>query len=139
MKLGQLYRCGHLLTILLVLGLSACGPITALTTVRDATVALEAAKVAGAEKQAPYEFTSAEQYLAKAREEQGYADYQIAVDLAKKALEFAVKAKKLAMAQGKESRDTITPSADPRGEPPAPIRQPIPVPSRAMPQPAGGR
>ena len=65
------------------LGASACGPISAFSNVRDADIEIEKAKAVGADKVAVYEFVSAQQYLAKAREEQGYADYQVAVDLAK--------------------------------------------------------
>ena len=136
MKLGQLYRCGHVVAILLALGLSACGPISALSTVRDATVALEAAKVAGADKSAPFEYTSAEQYLTKAREEQGYSDYQVAIELAKKALDYAVKARKLAMRKGEQPADS---QVVPVPQPVPALEQPRPVPTRIAPRPVGGR
>jgi hypothetical protein len=63
----------------------------------DADVELQAAKTADAAKLAPYEYARAEVYLHKAREEQGYADYEVAISLAEKALDSARQAKKKAM------------------------------------------
>lgn len=80
----------------LALALGACGPITATTTLADATVAVEAAQGLEAERYAVYEYTMAVEYLRKAREEEGYSDFQAAVDLANKAREFAEKARTLA-------------------------------------------
>ena len=77
-----------------------CGPITAQSTIRDAIVAVEAAQSAGAENGAPYEYYSAQSYLKKAREEEGYSDYQAAVDLAQQAIKFADEARAKAVAGG---------------------------------------
>ncbi len=74
-----------------------CGPITSTTAIADATVALEAAEAANAEKFAVYEYTMAQECLRKAKEEEGYSEYQPAIDLAKKARKFAEKAKELSV------------------------------------------
>jgi hypothetical protein len=58
----------------------------------DAETMLEAARVAQAEKLAPYEWTTANLYLHKAKEEVGYSEFEQAVDYAKKAVDFATKA-----------------------------------------------
>ena len=97
-------RCagGHwpirlLLLALAAVVLGACGPTKSTALILDADVQLEAARTAGADKLAPYEYTAAGQYLHKAREEQGYSDFEVAIDFAQKALDNAVKAKKKAM------------------------------------------
>lgn len=104
----------RLLALLVAFGaLTACGPIQSTAFLLDADVALEAARTAGAEKYAPYEFTSARLYLLKAREEVGYSDFQVAVDFAKKASQFAneAKEKSLATAQSEVSSPPPTPSS----------------------------
>jgi hypothetical protein len=93
------------LTTLLVAGLLAilsagCGPISAHTVIRDAAAAVKSAEVAGAKDGAPYEYQSAQSYLMKAREEEGYSDYQAAVDLSKLAIKFAETARAKAAAGG---------------------------------------
>ena len=93
--------------------LGGCGPITSTTTIAEATVAVGAADGVEAEKFAVYEYTSAHQYLRKAREEEGYSDFQAAIDLAKKAREFAEMARELAMSN--PGREMNAPGAvDPR-------------------------
>lgn len=59
----------------------------------DAETMLEAARTAQAERLSPYEWTAANLYLHKSKEEVGYADFEQAVDYAKKAVEFATKAR----------------------------------------------
>jgi Domain of unknown function (DUF4398) len=81
------------------LALSGCGPIQSTALLLDAEVDLEAAKTAGADRFAPYEYTSAALYIHKAREEAGYSDFQVAVDFAKKAQVFAKEAKERTLAQ----------------------------------------
>jgi len=78
---------------LCALGAVACGPVTTTQRVADATIAVEAARGIDAERYATYEYVSAVEYLRKAREEEGYSDYQQAIDLAIKAREMADKAK----------------------------------------------
>lgn len=89
----------RLLPALAVLAVfAACGPTESTAVIIDADVELEAARAAGASKTAPYEYTAAEAYLHKAREEAGYADYQPAVTFARKARDFAKAAKAKALA-----------------------------------------
>lgn len=89
----------RLLPILFLVGASlACGPVRSTAFLLDADVALQAARTAGAETHAPYEFTSAQLYLQKAREEVGYSDYQVAVEFAVKASKFANDARDKALA-----------------------------------------
>lgn len=70
---------------LAVVGWTGCGPVLATRELADAQVALEAARAARAETLAVYEFTAAEVCLQKAREEEGYSDFQAAIDLARRA------------------------------------------------------
>ncbi len=62
----------------------------------EAEAKLAASKAAEAEKYAPYEFTAATEYLHKAHEELGYADYGPAMDYAYKAAAAADKGVKRA-------------------------------------------
>lgn len=61
-----------------------CGPIQSSTLIVDAAAELAAAKTANADAAAPFEYVAAEEYLHKAREEQSYADFQLAVAYAEK-------------------------------------------------------
>jgi hypothetical protein len=70
----------------------ACGPLNATGAVRDAEVAVARAQALDGERLAPYETISAELYLAKAREEQGRAQYGDAQRLAKESSALAEKA-----------------------------------------------
>ena len=88
------------LTVMTCAFAAGCGPITAHSVIRDAIVAVEAAESAGAKDGAPYEYYSAQSYLKKAREEEGYSDYQAAVDLAKQSIKFADEARAKAVAGG---------------------------------------
>ena len=78
--------------------LAGCGPIQSTGALIDADVELEGARAAGAAAAAPYEFTSAEAYLHKAREQAGYAQYEASIDFASKARELAKDARKKAVA-----------------------------------------
>ena len=78
---------------------SACGPIQSTAYLLDAAVQIEAARTAQAEKYAPYEWTAANLYLHKAREEVGYSDFEQAVDYSKKAAGYAKGARDQAMKQ----------------------------------------
>ncbi len=80
-----------------------CGPVQSTAYLIDAETMLEAAKTAQADKLAPYEWTSATLYLHKSKEEVGYSDYEQAVDYAKKAVEFATKARDSAIRIGKRA------------------------------------
>lgn len=84
---------------------AACGPVQSTAYLLDAEVQLEAARTAGAEKYAPYEWTAAKLYLHKAQEEVGYSDFEVAVDFAKKASKFANDAKARSMAVPRKEGD----------------------------------
>ncbi|MFZ5471366.1 MAG: DUF4398 domain-containing protein [Myxococcota bacterium] len=95
------------LLVVATVGLCACGPVQSTAYLLDADVQLEAARTAGAEKYAPYEWTAAALYLHKAREEVGYSDFQVAVDFAQKAARFANEAKAKALSATK--KDDLSP------------------------------
>jgi hypothetical protein len=76
--------------------IAACGPVQSSALLVDAQAELAAAKTAEAEKQAPFEYTAAEEYLHKAREEQSYADYEVSVTFARKARDCALLARRIA-------------------------------------------
>ena len=82
----------------LVAALVACGPIRSTSSLIAADVEVEAARSAGAQKTAVYEYTAAEAYLHEARVVAGYAQYQTSEEYADKATRFAQEAKKKAIA-----------------------------------------
>ena len=78
----------------LTLGLLAgCGPVQSTAYLIDAQVQIEAARTAGADKYALYDYTAANLYLRQARVETGYSNYDNALLYAKKASQFARDAK----------------------------------------------
>jgi hypothetical protein len=85
---------------ILLAGLPAgCGSINYISQVtRTAAADVDAARAAHAETLAPYWFTLAVEYLAKAREEAGQADFQAANRLGRKASAAARKATEVALA-----------------------------------------
>lgn len=97
----------RLLAVPLLLSLSlasaSCGPVQSTALLLDAEVQLQAAKTAGADKYAPYEWTAANLYIRKAREEVGYSDFEVAVDFAQKAARFAKEARDRAMSSSKRN------------------------------------
>jgi hypothetical protein len=97
----------RLVLAFLALAAAGCGPIQSTPTLIEADVEVEAARSAGAATAAPYEFTSAEAYLRKAREEAGYAQYQAATDFAAKARDLAKEAREKAV--NASNRTTETP------------------------------
>ena len=92
--------------------LAGCGPVKSTSNLLDAEVQIQAARTAGAEKLAPYEWTAANLYIRKAREEVGYSDFQAGVDFAEKAARFAAEARTKAMANA-NGEDTTSPSPNP--------------------------
>lgn len=87
----------HVLALFAFAAAAGCGPIQSTPALIEADVELEAARSAGAPTAAPYEFTSAEAYLRKAREEAGYAQYQATTDFALKARDLAKEAREKAI------------------------------------------
>ena len=92
-------------TLALALGAVGCGPIQSTSLILDADTQLEAARAADAPKFAPYEYTLAEAYLHKAREESGYAQFEASIDFASKARELAKDARKKAAAASNKASD----------------------------------
>jgi len=92
---------------------------------RRASDAVEEARRAGAEAAAPYEYTSAVAYLAKAREEGAEAEYGNAIELGRRAEELALQARAIARregqhrAQGSQDQRAVAPAPAPeRGSEP---------------------
>lgn len=96
---------------ILVGALSGCGPVQSTAYLLDAEVQIEAARTAGAEKLSPYEWTSANLYIHKAREEVGYSDFETGVEFAQKASRFANEARTKAMAA--TSKGELPPNRNP--------------------------
>lgn len=95
---------------------AGCGPIEYINQVSSkAASAVEAARVAQADRYAPYEYTAAEEYLHKAREEAGYAQYQCSIEYGRKAEELANRARAIAITRLGQP----TTSTGPGGGPPA--------------------
>ncbi len=92
--------------------LGGCGPIESTAVIGEAEVEIAGARAADAETKATYEFVSAELYLEKAREERGYADYQAAVDYARKAAELAREARAKAQSKMREGAAPPPPPDD---------------------------
>jgi len=85
-------------TLLIVAGaVAGCGPLQSTAYLLDAEVQIEAARTAGAEKLAPYEWTASNLYIHKAREEVGYSDFETGVTFAQKASGYARDARSKAM------------------------------------------
>lgn len=92
--------------------LAGCGPVKSTSHLLDAEVQIQAARTAGAEKYAPYEWAAANLYIHKAREEVGYSDFQAGVDFAEKAARFAAEARTKAMANANANGEDA-PAASP--------------------------
>jgi len=85
---------GWLLGVTLVLAAAACGPVQSTALISEAEVAVEKAATVQSDNFAPYEYYSAKEYLYKAKEEWGYADFEAAMDYATLAKKFAEEALK---------------------------------------------
>ncbi len=96
----------HLLALLALATLAACGPIQSTAALIDADVEIEAARAAGAAQNATYEFTGAEVYLHKARELSGRAQYEAATRLALRSQSLAKDARKKAAAASNKAGET---------------------------------
>ena len=97
-------------------GAAGCGPIEYINQVSvKAAGAVSAAKLAQADRYAPYEFTAAEEYLHKAREEASYAEYQEAIEFGRKAEELADKGRAIAvtkLSQSSGASQSATPASE---------------------------
>lgn len=99
-----------LLEALAVAAFSACGPIQSGSLIVDAQAELAAAQTAQAERQAPYEYVAAEEYLHKAREKQSYSDFEVSVVYAKKARDCARAARAIAEARSRATLGDAEPA-----------------------------
>ena len=89
------------LALLLALVATGCGPIEYISMVTfQASKAVQEARSSRAPDLAPYEYTSAVEYLHKAREVGGYARYHEAIEWGKKARDFGYEAVKLSRERG---------------------------------------
>jgi len=79
--LGALASC----IVMVIMMCTGCGPVGATQRIHQAEMAMERARVADAQERAPYEYTSAKEFLHKAKEEWGYSDFQAAKDYATEA------------------------------------------------------
>jgi hypothetical protein len=107
-------------SVIASVGSGGCGPVEYISQVGNkAASAVSAAKLAQADRYAPYEYTAAEEYLHKAREEGGYAQYQDAIDYGHKAEDLANRARAIAVAHlaQQPSRSTRATPASEMGEP----------------------
>lgn len=92
---GGLGRCFATLGgILMILTTVACGPVQSTALISEAEVAVEKAATVKADSYAPYEYYSAREYLYKAKEEWGFADFEAAMDYATLSKKFAEEALK---------------------------------------------
>jgi Domain of unknown function (DUF4398) len=111
------------LMLVAALGASGCGPIEYINQVSvKAAGAVSAAKLAQADRYAPYEYTAAEEYLHKAREEAGYAEYEDAIEFGRRAEELADKGRAIAVAKLSQSAGSASSAATPASE----SREPAP-------------
>ena len=97
--------------------LAGCGPVRSTANILDAEVQIQAARTAGAEKEAPYEWTAANLYIHKAREEVAYSDYQAGVNFAVKASKFANEAREKSMASVNAESPSSSSTDSPRPTP----------------------
>jgi hypothetical protein len=109
--------------------MSACGPVEYINQVGvKAAAAVSAAKLAQADRYAPYEYTAAEEYLHKAREEAGYAEYEDAIEFGRRAEDFANKGRAIAVAKLSQSASASS-AATPASERAAPMPETKPMPT----------
>jgi hypothetical protein len=88
--------------------ISGCGPIEYINQV--------SAKLAQADRYAPYEYTAAEEYLHKAREEAGYAEYEDAIEFGRRAEELANKGRAISVARLSQGGGSASSAATPASE-----------------------
>jgi len=136
--------CRHVAAVLLVITLAVvagCGPVTYVGEVRRASDAVDAARAAQAERYAPYWWTRATQYLHKAREVAGHADFQAANRFGRLASEAANVAEQQALEAAKDPAKRppdLAPAKDPRVAPAkdpgvAPVKDPGVAPAKDAP------
>jgi Domain of unknown function (DUF4398) len=93
-------------SLLAAVAFMACGPTQSTSYLMDTQNMLEAARTAQAERLAPYEWTKANLFYEKSKEEVGYSDFEQAVSFAKSALDYATKARNAAVKLVQEKTNT---------------------------------
>src|SRR5205085_8730716 len=94
----RILRCVPTVAVLAVAPLLGCGPVEYISQVGNrAASAVSSAKLAQADRYAPYEYTAAEEYLHKAREEGGYSQYEDAIEYGHRAEELANRARAISL------------------------------------------
>ena len=123
-------RCVPTVAVLAVAPLLGCGPVEYISQVGNkAASAVSAAKLAQADRYAPYEYTAAEEYLHKAREEAGYSEYQDSIEYGQKAEDLANRARAIAVSKQAEAASQST-----RTTPASEQEEPAPTPKRSEPE-----
>jgi len=111
----------------ILLSISGCGPVEYINQVGNkAASAVSAAKLAQSDRYAPYEYTAAEEYLHKAREEAGHAEYEDAIEYGRRAEELANRARAITVERLAKEPE-LTPAYKPKSqneEPGAPDQDP---------------
>src|SRR5678816_4284408 len=111
----RILRCVPTVAVLAVAPLLGCGPVEYISQVGNkAASAVSSAKLAQADRYAPYEYTAAEEYLHKAREEAGYAEYEDAIEFGRRAEELANKGRAIAVARLSQSGGASSTATRPR-------------------------
>lgn len=100
------------LGLLVGLASTACGPVSTTLALRDAEAAIGSARAVDAQRYALYELTSADEYLRKAQEEEGYSDFQAAIDLAHEARRFGEAAHEQAVRNPARGSGPTAPAPD---------------------------
>jgi hypothetical protein len=113
------------LGLALALALGACGPIGYVRDVRRASREVDDARDAGAATRSPYWYTLAVEYLRKAREEAGHADFGAAIRLGGQ----ASRAAERALDESNAAIRQAAGEAPPTPAPPAPAPVPAPAPA----------
>lgn len=98
---GRRFLLGCLCILVMAL-LTGCGVYRSTIALQSARLSYEKAQAAGASRLAVYEYTLGVEFLKKAREEVGYADYSTGEKLANQAESYLKKAAKKARAQAGE-------------------------------------
>lgn len=126
-------RAGIPVLLVVLAGAAACGPIQASTAINKAEEELRTARLAEAERDAPYEYTKAMLYIDMAKERQGFSDFEISKTLADEAQRLAIAAKENGPrnARMREIRKNAP-------KPPAPATSPAVVPAPALVPGTGG-
>src|SRR6478736_4461718 len=106
----RILRSVPTVAVLAVAPLLGCGPVEYISQVGNrAASAVSSAKLAQADRYAPYEYTAAEEYLHKAREEAGHAEYQDAIEYGRRSEDLANRARAISVARlaQKPTKSTI--------------------------------